>query len=168
MRERIDYPPTTLERLAKEFSTLGDQGFRQKYPCAFLIAHHEVRNLHLGEDLSTFEWNQPVHSDSAESGIQTIPLSKPVASPFKITLGRSSKNNITLDSPKVSKYHAVISIEEEYFLEDLASRNGTKINGRRLERGEVVELKSGNIVAFFDAVFVFSSLDDMVLRLTYT
>lgn len=55
-----------------------------------------------------------------------------------------------LDEMKViSRKHARIELRgNDYILEDLASRNGTFVNGRALARGEVVQLKSGDRVSF--------------------
>jgi pSer/pThr/pTyr-binding forkhead associated (FHA) protein len=55
-----------------------------------------------------------------------------------------------LDEKRViSRQHARIELRDNtYLLEDLASRNGTFVNARLLERGEKVALKSGDRLSF--------------------
>src|SRR5881392_4149423 len=49
------------------------------------------------------------------------------------TLGRDPGNDIILRDPKVSRHHAEIVFERGFFvLHDLASANGTFVNGRRV------------------------------------
>jgi hypothetical protein len=52
------------------------------------------------------------------------------------TLGRHRNNDIVISDPKVSSFHARIDRGSEGFtLIDLKSRNGTFLNGRRMETG---------------------------------
>jgi len=49
------------------------------------------------------------------------------------TVGRDPGNDIILRDPKVSRHHAEIVFERGFFvLHDLASANGTYVNGRRI------------------------------------
>lgn len=49
------------------------------------------------------------------------------------TVGRDPGNDIILRDPKVSRHHAEIVFERGFFvLHDLASANGTFVNGRRI------------------------------------
>jgi pSer/pThr/pTyr-binding forkhead associated (FHA) protein len=60
-------------------------------------------------------------------------------------IGRDPKNQICLDDVYVSKQHAFITYEEgRYWLEDLGSKNGTKLNGAHILDREV--LSRGDIV----------------------
>jgi hypothetical protein len=60
------------------------------------------------------------------------------------TLGRHKNNDITVADPKVSSFHARIDRGSEgYMLVDLKSRNGTYLNGKRIESGR---LKTGDEV----------------------
>ena len=48
-----------------------------------------------------------------------------------LSVGRGADNDVVIDHPTVSRHHAVIErIAGEYFLTDLGSRNGTRVNGR--------------------------------------
>lgn len=52
-----------------------------------------------------------------------------------LTIGRSRSNSIVLDDMLVSRRHVVISADDEgLLLRDLGSRNGTFVNGRRVEQ----------------------------------
>jgi adenylate cyclase len=52
------------------------------------------------------------------------------------SIGRSSKNQITLVDDRVSRRHALVHAQEqnEYWLVDLGSSNGTLLNGRRISQ----------------------------------
>src|SRR6185436_3911215 len=60
------------------------------------------------------------------------------------TLGRHKNNDISVADPKVSSFHARIDRSKDGFvLVDLNSRNGTFVNGKRIESGI---LKTGDEV----------------------
>ncbi|MDX2505959.1 MAG: FHA domain-containing protein [Gammaproteobacteria bacterium] len=48
------------------------------------------------------------------------------------TIGRRSDNDITIDSPDVSNRHARLNFEQNYYLTDQRSSNGTYINGKKI------------------------------------
>lgn len=51
------------------------------------------------------------------------------------TIGRHASNDILLDHPSVSGHHAiVVSLDEQAFIRDLVSTNGTMINGTRVPK----------------------------------
>lgn len=65
-----------------------------------------------------------------------------------IRIGRAADNDIVIDDRSASRYHAVLSITSTaIILEDLKSRNGSKVNGSRIKR---MELKSGDEVDIGD------------------
>jgi pSer/pThr/pTyr-binding forkhead associated (FHA) protein len=67
------------------------------------------------------------------------------------TLGRSSKNMIRLDDQEASRQHARISPQGGWWvLEDLGSRNGTFVNGKRL--GQAVALRAGDEIEMGDTL----------------
>lgn len=62
-----------------------------------------------------------------------------------VTIGRTKDNDIQIDDPSVSAYHAkLVSFFKPTYIQDLRSTNGTYVNGKR-----VVEhtLKHGDIVS---------------------
>jgi len=70
------------------------------------------------------------------------------------TIGRSEDNDIYLNSPQISHYHAQMNVlgRSRIEIEDLDSRYGTLINNRRITRQE---LKNGDriLIGIF-ALFV--------------
>ena len=71
-----------------------------------------------------------------------------------LSLGRRSSNDIIIKDPYVSKSHfQIIKDEDNYFLEDLDSANGTYLNGYILE--DAVELKNGDIIKVGNIEFLF-------------
>ena len=65
------------------------------------------------------------------------PYCKPCPSNAKesITIGRSSDNDFVIIDPLVNRVHCRIEIigEERYRITDLQSKNGTYVNGKRIE-----------------------------------
>jgi tetratricopeptide (TPR) repeat protein len=56
----------------------------------------------------------------------------------ELIIGRRSGCGLVISGPEVSREHArLVETEEGYVLEDLASSNGTFLNGRRIERARV-------------------------------
>ena len=68
----------------------------------------------------------------------------------RIRIGRQPDNDLAFDPQKdasVSGYHAEIYREgDAVFLQDLQSRNGTFVNGRKID--QPVLLKDGDVVQF--------------------
>lgn len=57
-----------------------------------------------------------------------------------LTFGRAPDNDLSLDDPRVSRYHAVLRREgEQLILEDLGSTNGTMVNGKRIYSPHVLQ-----------------------------
>lgn len=71
-----------------------------------------------------------------------------------VSIGRGTQNHIVLRDPYISKNHArIILDEDEYFLEDLESANGTLVNDTRVL--DVVKLKDGDRIKFGQVEFLF-------------
>ena len=63
----------------------------------------------------------------------------------KITIGRSSDNNIVVDNKLTSRHHAIIQkIKDAYFIKDEKSTNGTFLNGQRIPPEKYVKLNPGD------------------------
>ena len=72
-----------------------------------------------------------------------IDLVFPISS-HRVTIGRDTDNMIQLPDEKVSKHHGVIlKTGDQWVIEDLQSRNGVLVNGRRTARAE---LRNGDCV----------------------
>jgi Mg-chelatase subunit ChlD len=74
----------------------------------------------------------------------TLPLKKDV-----LRIGRDKGNDIIISRETVSSFHATIEYKDGYFyLEDLRSTNGTRLNNDKLRHNEPVRLKSGDRIDF--------------------
>ncbi|MBO5137441.1 MAG: FHA domain-containing protein [Spirochaetaceae bacterium] len=75
----------------------------------------------------------------------------------KITIGRSSDNNIVIDNKLASRHHALIQkIKDAYFLKDENSTNGTFLNGRRIPADKYVRLNGGDKITIGNANLIIS------------
>lgn len=67
-----------------------------------------------------------------------------------VTLGRSSQSNCKLEDGKVSSIHCKFTLKENKLeLEDLGSKNGTYLNGIRIEHADLFlgdEIRIGNTI----------------------
>ena len=71
-----------------------------------------------------------------------------------ITIGRSNENDVIIKDPYISKKHlSIVKDEEEYYLEDLNSANGTYLNGDRLM--DAAKLNNGDRIQFGQIEFLF-------------
>lgn len=78
---------------------------------------------------------------SRATGAMAMPANKKI-----ITIGRGTENDIVLDAPQVSRHHArIVRKDGKAFVEDLASANGTFVNGKRVGRSE---LTSADTISF--------------------
>ena len=77
---------------------------------------------------------------------------------IKLSVGRSSDNDVVIDNPYVGRKHCNIIKNDDgtYMIEDLSSRNGTFVNGRkirgtvRLKAGDVVKLANQTVLSWCD------------------
>ncbi len=65
----------------------------------------------------------------------------------QIRMGRDPANDMVLDHPVVSRFHARLYLENgQWFIVDLASANGTYVNNRRLEPRKPFPLATGALI----------------------
>ena len=84
---------------------------------------------------------------SPNTPVQRIPVA---AQPF--TIGREFENSLCLAHPTISRRHAeLMLVDKDLLVRDLASRNGTYLNGRRVDNFE--RLQDGDMLQFGAAVF---------------
>jgi len=79
----------------------------------------------------------------------------------EISIGRSATNEITLDDPTVSRFHANISfVDNAYWVEDLKSTNKTYLNGTELK--EKTRLKDSDVITIsFYSLNLLEGLKDL-------
>jgi hypothetical protein len=78
-----------------------------------------------------------------------------VVGPTGVTLGRSSRCDVVLDDPNISRQHAELRPRGgSWVLTDLGSTNGSSVNGRRIDAPTVVkpgdEIELGTSVMTFE------------------
>ena len=99
----------------------------------------------------------------AAGNVRQVPLVAPA-----ITLGRSARCDVVLDSKRASRSHAVVELEgPRVVITDLHSLNGTLVNGELIDRhllahGDAIEI--GSIELRYVALDEVLS-DDEALRL---
>ncbi len=70
-----------------------------------------------------------------------------------VNIGRDLANDIVIRDGQVSRYHLRLNLRgQEYYLQDLGSSNGTRVNGVQLE-GEIL-LNDGDLIALGDAILL--------------
>ncbi len=75
-----------------------------------------------------------------ESALLLVDGKRMVVGPAGVTLGRSRQCDIVLDDANVSRQHAEIRPRGgSWVLSDLGSTNGSCLNGRRIDRPEVIK-----------------------------
>ena len=84
------------------------------------------------------------------------------------SLGRSPKSAVVLDSPKVSRRHAIINLQNagEFWLIDLGSSNGTFLNKRRVH--QPVRLCDMDQITIGGVVFTFRQPAEIIDQLRTT
>jgi pSer/pThr/pTyr-binding forkhead associated (FHA) protein len=83
--------------------------------------------------------------------------------PATLTIGRAPENELTLLAKKISRNHANIMYENnEYFLIDLNSGNGTKLNGILINPNEKTILRHSDIISISDFNLRFHMIDDLL------
>ena len=68
----------------------------------------------------------------------------------RLRVGRDAQNELLLDKVDVSRFHASLMLRSDgrLLIADLGSRNGTWINGQRLENGQVYEINNNDLLKF--------------------
>ena len=70
------------------------------------------------------------------------------------TLGRSNASDVVIDDSLASRQHVEILIQNnQIFLKDLGSSNGTKIMGRRIQTGQPFPFSAGGFFSIGDTLF---------------
>src|SRR6476660_3578524 len=84
------------------------------------------------------------------------------------SIGRSPKSTVPLESPKASRRHCVINLQNvgEFWLIDLGSSNGTFLNKRRVH--QPVRLCDMDRITVGDAPFIFQQPGEITTQLQST
>ncbi len=112
--------------------------------------------VHLWKDLQSSRKSKPIAPEAylekieEEEYVHTFPLEE------INLLGRANDNTIVLDEGTVSGYHARLSYQQDqWWLEDLGSRNGTYVN--ELPISEPIVITYGDVLGFGNIRLRFAS-----------
>jgi hypothetical protein len=76
----------------------------------------------------------PVTISSGEPVVFTIQKTKDNAFQRGVTVGRTTNNDLVLDDPSVSRFHAWFQLDDDrWFVVDAVSKNGTYLQGQPLK-----------------------------------
>lgn len=92
------------------------------------------------------------------------PLEKKKGAPFSdmITVGRTANNDVVLNDITVSRFHAYFKKRgEDWVVCDAGSKNGTQVNGRRLDARKERKIENGTTVRIGDIETMFHLRDDL-------
>jgi hypothetical protein len=86
----------------------------------------------------------------------------------RIFLGRAPNNDLVVPHPTVSKLHAYFARDQDkWWLVDVGSSNGTKMNGLRAPTRARVSLHDGDLLLFGRCAFTFLSARRLFELLTH-
>ena len=63
----------------------------------------------------------------------------------RTSIGRHADNDVVLNNSSVSNHHSRLNFEQNYFLTDLRSSNGTFINGKKILHAKLAD---GDVINF--------------------
>jgi DNA-binding NtrC family response regulator len=74
-----------------------------------------------------------------------------------VRIGRSETSEIVLSDPAASRLHAILHISDTLELEDVNSRNGTRVRNQRIASGQRVRVALGDSIQIGSAVLLLQS-----------
>lgn len=132
-----------------------NQNSNQNYmETAFIPHDYEMKRGPVEEtrESNSNIWNQPSQKmivkllDTSTGKVKTAEIQN------EYHIGRKADNDFVVDSPKVSGRHCILYIENEnVYVEDLGSTNGTKLNGSLVH--EKKQLKTGDILVIANKTY---------------
>jgi hypothetical protein len=154
----------------QDFATVARQSTRKQFvssfPHPFLVGAVPVapsRRANSTSGLLDLEEEETSLLKTGESSggggrLTVLAVNKVTAlSPGMITLGRTSKNDLVLDHPQISTFHAFFRDDGGFTLADAGSRNGTWVAGELLvpKGPPSAILTSGDAIRFAQFEFTF-------------
>ncbi|GIW21214.1 MAG: hypothetical protein KatS3mg068_0221 [Candidatus Sericytochromatia bacterium] len=141
---------------------LSKEDFCNIYKYPFLIGFENNKNEFLDTKSptiigKTLEEIEEDYNKSVKISL-IFPVIKRNKNPFlkKITIGRSSLQDISIQDMTVSKFHAYFyNDENKYYLVDNNSTNGTFVNNVRIEPDKSILINDKDIMMFSTLKFIF-------------
>ncbi|HUH03381.1 MAG TPA: FHA domain-containing protein [Kofleriaceae bacterium] len=101
---------------------------------------------------------------AASGGLHVFPLVKKQGAPFAdmITVGRTPNNDVVIDEVTVSRFHAFFRPRDHgWIICDSGSKNGTRLDGERMDARREKAVTSGSRVQLGDVQTVFYTADNL-------
>lgn len=158
------------DKYFSDAKNLSKEEFCRIYKYPFLIRLDESNDINLLIDTQspTISTNSKVTLEDILSNnyifnskniVAIHPIVKTRNNPFikKITVGRASIHDIIIKEPTISKFHAYFQVDEEqnYYLVDNDSTNGTKLNDKDIASNNFILLKDSDKITFSNINFMF-------------
>lgn len=131
--------------------------FCRRHPYSFLVRRPvTIFQTDQGRETDDIEY-RTVTVEPDQDGIAPwewwlAPLTKRPGNPFPdhLSVGRAPNCDVVMRFNYVSKLHARFHLKDGvlFSLEDHGSSNGTSVNGLPLQRGQPIELRSGDKLSF--------------------
>jgi adenylate cyclase len=121
-------------------------------------AHRSASIVAKPERFSILDSMDPQLSNAGPAWLED-PAGERLAIVSPCSLGRAPSNEIVLLDQRVSRRHAIIQVqgEQEYWLVDFGSRNGSYLNGQRL--AQPTRLRDGDVLRFGSLEYRFRQAD---------
>ena len=158
------FSPSLVQDCINACVKLERQKFIQQLEVPVIIAEERRAGFTFTADqtrLIKHEKRAPLARDLIRAGNQ-LPVfqvrQRQLGPQGQVRVGRSNENDLVVKDDTVSSRHAVFQKNDRtgtYDLHDLASMNGTWVNGSRLVVGKSVVLFDGDVIGFGDTVFLF-------------
>lgn len=124
-------------------------------------ANASVTHPTLSDNLADKTWQLDALTEAL--GDLTLPITD------SLSVGRGSDNDLVLGSKEVSRNHALLSVaNDQLYIKDLDSSNGTFINDERIAGNQSRALKSADIVGFASFSFQVLAVADKAKEMPVT
>ena len=118
------------------------------------IFEEETSIFHSNEDRNTRKMAK-INAKSSMPRLEVRGESK-ILSNKAFGIGRDRSNQLIVADSKVSRYHALVTFEnDEAYIKDTDSANGTYINNKKIISGQKVKLKNGDKIKVGRTVITF-------------
>lgn len=148
----------SLAALTKECAALPPESFAERYPAPFLLEVNPESGDFTSGDTRDFD-PQSLKQQPSPSLSASLIINFGQGEDF--ILGRSKSCQLKVSHASVSERHCQFQrVGTLWSIQDLTSRNGTYLNGRRLNQGEQSPLRFGSKIMAGEAQFLFLGTDD--------
>jgi hypothetical protein len=164
----------------RQLLSLGREGFLASAAAAALVHYAPTPSIATGNEAGALTQDEETLDESAAlarpaardqpepPGLELFPLAKkPGASfPDRITIGRTSNNDVVIVDTSVSRLHAYVRrVGDAWSVADAGSKNGSWLRGEKLEARREKPLMSRAIVRFGEIDLTFYVAADLFAAL---